>query len=200
MRNAVMIGERVYLRPFEPADAEPLARSFATEAETAMERGRLPRSPIAFARAIVGTGEGGAPPRVVDFAVCLRADDRLLGSVAILDLDWVNGTGETASHLLGAEDRGQGYGPEAKHLLLEYAFDRLGLHALTSWVWEPNSRSAAALAKQGYRPAGRVRWRDVKDGVFCDMLVFDVLRDDWITARDRFGGGNPTGSAARWQG
>ena len=53
-----------------------------------------------------------------------------------------------------------------------------------STVWEPNTRSAAALAKQGYRPAGRMRWFEIKDGAYRDMLVFDVTRDEWLAARD----------------
>jgi RimJ/RimL family protein N-acetyltransferase len=71
-------------------------------------------------------------------------------------------------------------------LLLEYAFERLHLHVLESYVWEPNVRSAAALAKQGYRPAGRYKFEDLKDGAYRDGLAFDVLRDDWLEARERW--------------
>jgi RimJ/RimL family protein N-acetyltransferase len=83
-----------------------------------------------------------------------------------------------------AEHRGKGYGTEAKHLLLEYAFDRVQLHVLYSWVWEPNTRSAAALMKQGYKPSGKLLRQDVKDGVYYGALMFDVKRDEWIEARE----------------
>ncbi len=53
-----------------------------------------------------------------------------------------------------------------------------------STVFEANTRSSAALAKQGYRPAGRLRWHDVKGGIYRDMLVFDLLRDEWLAARE----------------
>ena len=53
-------------------------------------------------------------------------------------------------------------------------------------MWEPNGRSASALAKQGYRPAGRLKWHDVKDGVYRDLLVFDVTRAEWLAARDEW--------------
>jgi RimJ/RimL family protein N-acetyltransferase len=55
---------------------------------------------------------------------------------------------------------------------------------LVSHVDEPNTRSAAALANQGYRPAGRLRWTDVKNGRYVDSLVFDLTRADWLAARD----------------
>lgn len=183
MRNPLLVGERLYLRPLEVADAEDLARLTTEESETLMERGRIPVSPIGFERWIKEAHER-QPPNDVYFAVCLKADDRFIGIVNVKDIDWINRTGETGTGLGPAEIRGQGYGTEAKHLLLEYCFDRLHLHAVWSHVWEPNARSAAALAKQGYRLAGRLKWDEVKGGVYRDALLFDLLRDDWLAARD----------------
>ena len=188
MRNPVMVGERLYLRPLEVADAEALARLVTEETETIMERGRIPVGPLGFERWIKESHER-QPPSDVYFAVCLKDGDRFIGIVNVKDIDWVNRTGETGTGLGPAEVRGQGYGTEAKHLLLEYCFDRLHLHALWSHVWEPNARSAAALAKQGYRPAGRLKWDEVKDGVYRDALLFDLLREDWLAARQAWGAG-----------
>jgi RimJ/RimL family protein N-acetyltransferase len=182
MRNPMMIGERVYLRPLEASDGEEFARHAADETETFMNRGRSPESPLSGESWIAKLYEK-QPPSDLELAVCLRADDRLIGSVGLEQIDWVNRTAETGSWLTLPEYRGKGYGTEAKHLLLEYTFDVLQLHVLWSEVWEPNTRSAAALVKQGYRPAGRRRWQDVKDGVLRDMLVFDVKRDEWLAAR-----------------
>ncbi len=183
MRNAVMIGERVYLRALEKGGARDLARLVAGETGTIMWRGRVPASPIEYERWVAELYRK-QPPSDVWFAVCTGDGDRFLGQVGILDVDWVNRTGETASWLGPPEARGQGYGTEAKHLLLEYCFDRLHLHVLVSVVDEPNTRSTAALAKQGYRPAGRKRWSGVKDGRYVDALLFDVKREEWIAARE----------------
>ena len=183
MRNPLVTGDRVYLRPLEAADAEPLARLITEDTEVTY-RGRIPASPIGIERFIEKSHEAlPTPPGNLEFAVCLRADDCLIGVVNVDHLDWINRTGETGSFLAPAAVRNQGYGTEAKHLLLEYCFDRLHLHALRSHVWEPNARSAAALAKQGYRPAGRLKWDDVKHGAYRDGLLFDILRPDWLAAR-----------------
>jgi RimJ/RimL family protein N-acetyltransferase len=183
MRNPIMIGERVYLRPLEAADAEKFARDEAVETDTFMLRHRFLGSPISGEHWIAKLHEH-QPPDAFELAVCLKEDDRPIGTVGIEDIDWVNRTGETGSWLTLPEYRGKGFGTEAKHLLLEYAFDQLQFHILMSTVWEPNTRSAAALAKQGYRPAGRFRWFEIKDGAYRDMLVFDVTRDEWLAARD----------------
>ncbi|HEU0166080.1 MAG TPA: GNAT family protein, partial [Thermomicrobiales bacterium] len=59
------------------------------------------------------------------------------------------------------------------------AFDRLGLHALKSWVIFQNTRSAAALRKQGYVEAGRSHWAYPIDGGFGNAVVFTLHADTW---------------------
>jgi [ribosomal protein S5]-alanine N-acetyltransferase len=184
MRNPAMVGDRVYLRPLEVSDAEALAAAISLDPETFFERGRFPTSPIAFEKWL-SEAHKTETPNEINFGVCLTATDELIGLVNVDHIDWINRTGETGSFFFPAF-RGQGYGPEAKHLLLEYCFDRIHLHALCSHVWEPNTRSAAALAKQGYRPAGRWKWDDIKHGVYRDSLVFDLLRQEWLAARDEW--------------
>ncbi len=180
-RNPVLVGSRVYLRPMEVSDADTFARWDATEDQTFMYRGRAPWSPIHAVEELKEWYKA-QPPENVEFAVCLKTDGLLMGSVGCYDLNWTNRTGETGSFLAPGY-RNRGYGPEAKHLLLEYCFDRLQMHVLRSEVAETNTRSAAALDKQGYRPAGRSRWQDVKGGVYTDMLIFSVFRPDWLAAR-----------------
>lgn len=182
MRNPILVGARVYLRALEIADGEPLAAYSAEEPDTFMYRGRQPMSPLEFAVWLKDLYKE-SPPSLVEFGVCLREDDRLIGQMGIGDLDWINRVGETGS-FLGGPYRNAGLGTEAKHLLLEYGFERLHLHAIMSTVFEANTRSAVALAKQGYRPAGRLRRHDVKGGVYRDMLVFDLLREEWLAARE----------------
>jgi RimJ/RimL family protein N-acetyltransferase len=187
MRNPLVIGERVYLRAVEASDIETIARGAHFETETAMERWRVPLSPLTLERHFAESYKAPLPENI-SLGVCLKETDEIIGDVVLLDIDYVNGTAETGSWLHGAEYRGQGYGTEAKMLLLEFAFDHLHLHAIRSYVWEPNTRSAAALRKQGYQPAGRLKWEDIRGGVHRDALIFDLLRDEWLTARQELRG------------
>jgi N-acetyltransferase len=185
MRNPVMVGERVYLRPFEVEDASVLAERYATEPDTFMERGRELISEIAFDHWIRNLYEQQPTHGEVPFAVCVKETDAYIGLVSIEWLDLVNRVGETGSWMHDPDYRGKGYGTEAKHLLLEYCFDRMHLRLLRSRTFETNTRSAAALIKQGYRPAGRLRFGDIKDGQFRDTLCFDISRDEWVAASGR---------------
>jgi hypothetical protein len=43
----------------------------------------------------------------------------------------------------------------------------------------PNTRSAAALRKQGYKEAGRMHWIFPSSGKFENFVGFDLLASDW---------------------
>jgi RimJ/RimL family protein N-acetyltransferase len=184
MRNPVMIGERVYLRAFEVDDATAMAEATHYEVETFMDRGRDLTSPLSYESMIRGLHEGVDPPDSCAFAICLVEDDRCIGLVDLEGIDLINRGAETGTWIHDPDCRGKGYGTEAKHLLLEYCFDRLHLERVRAWVFESNPRSAAALVKQGYRAAGRLKYHDVKDGRFQDMLAFDLTSDEWRRARE----------------
>jgi diamine N-acetyltransferase len=186
MRNPVMIGERIYLRPLEVEDAKDIAYASHYETDTFMERGRDLTSPLTMEHYIRELYEQQPTDGEVPFACCLKENDECIGIVGLEFVDLVNRVAETGSWFHKPEYRNKGYGTESKHLVLEYAFERLYLEMIISFVWEPNTRSAAALAKQGYRPAGRVKWEAVKDGVYRDVLMFDISREEWLEARERW--------------
>lgn len=164
------------------SDIDLLARWSRQETETFFDNGRPVRSPIAGAAFHRKLAEAD-PPEWIRFAICLRETGELIGTNGIAEIDWVHRTAETETDIARPAYRGGGYGTEAKHLLLGYAFDRLGLHMVRSYVWEPNTRSAAALRKQGYRDAGRVSWTGLKDGQYASELLFDLLAEEWRAAR-----------------
>jgi len=176
MTEPILRGKHLYLRPIRIDDAVALAAANHLEEETGFqEDGRVPMSILSFASWI-----GAIPESDIVFAVCLNGSDTCIGTMSIRNIDRVNGTAETGSGLTRQEDRGRGLGTEAKRLLLEYAFSELGLSALSSTVYEGNTRSARALEKQGYRLAGRLTANALgAGGVFGDTLVFDITREDW---------------------
>ncbi|MBA2247298.1 MAG: GNAT family N-acetyltransferase [Chloroflexia bacterium] len=177
-KNAVMVGARVYLRPFEKKDADEIALWSRRETESFWSNGRAMHSAVGFATWTEGL-EKEDPPEWIRFAVCLRENDELIGAVGIDEVDFVNECAESESELHRPEYRGGGYGSEAKHLLFDYAFNRLKLHSLQSYVIFPNTRSAAALRKQGYTEVGRLNWDYTTEGRFGNLVCFELLADDW---------------------
>jgi RimJ/RimL family protein N-acetyltransferase len=185
--SALIVGERLYLRPFQPEDGKRIAHWSLQDPEVYYPEGRLIRNPHSYTH-MVKTQAEKAIPSDITLAIVLRESDELIGMNTLIDINWVHRRAETGTEIYRAEHRGAGYGTEAKHLLLEYAFDQLDLHMIYSYVAETNPRSAAALRKQGYRDAGAIAWDSFAPGGLCGYWTFDLLASEWRAARDAASG------------
>lgn len=179
--GAVVVGERLYLRMFTPEDGEVMRDASLTDTEFSHDP-RFPRSAMAISARYRKSSEAELPHNLT-FAIVLRENDELIGRNELDFLDLVHRSAETGTELFRPEHRGKGYGTEAKHLLLRYAFEVLNLHMVWSVVWEENPRSRAALLKQGYREAGCIPWRGTHHGIPSGDWVFDYLASEWQAAR-----------------
>ena len=184
---AIAVGERIYIRPLQPEDADDMAAWSRKETETFFDTGRGLVSGILMAKHIRDLAEDDLPGSL-RFAIVLRDGDVLIGANGVEEIDWLTRTAETESFFHRPDYCGNGYGTEAKHLLLEFVFERLGLHMVRSFVWQPNGRSAAALRKQGYRDAGIFHWDGFKNAVPANALMFDFLATEWRALRDAANG------------
>ena len=185
--NAMIGSERLALRPMEVADAATIANLIRAEPDASFGHSRFPYSAVMLADWFAKMGES-LPPTDLEFAVVLRETGELIGETGLYDIDWVASTAESGYWLYRAEQRGMGYGTEANLLVLEYAFERLGLNMIWAWVSARNPRSQAALRKQGYRDAGRFTWSGYAPDGFADALMFDLLASEWRVARDGVSG------------
>jgi RimJ/RimL family protein N-acetyltransferase len=176
--NAIIGSERLALRPMQIDDAETIANLIRAEPDASFGHSRFPYSAVMLADWFGKMGEND-PPTDVEFAVVRRDSGELIGETGLYSIDWISGNAESGYWLYRAEDRGMGYGTEANLLLLEYAFDRLGLHMIYAWVAARNPRSQAALRKQGYRDAGRFTWAGYGPDGFENGLMFELLASEW---------------------
>lgn len=179
--GAVTIGERLYLRPWSPGDAELLSDALHQETEFLHEP-RWPASALDIDRRFRTSSESESPDQVI-FAIVERESGELIGHNKLKGLDLVHRSAETATRIYRPHDRGHGYGAEAKHLLLRYAFETLNLHMVWANVWDHNPRSRTALQKQGYRLAGSLPWRQLHHGLPTGDWTFDLLASEWKDAR-----------------
>ncbi|RPI47359.1 MAG: N-acetyltransferase [Chloroflexi bacterium] len=61
------------------------------------------------------------------FMIRAKADDRLIGKAVLQGIEWTNGNGWFRLGIGAAEDRRKGYGSQALHMLLRFAFAELNL-------------------------------------------------------------------------
>lgn len=181
--GAMMVGERLYLRAVEPGEGKLVARWTRQDTEVSYPEGRLLVNAHTFSdfhKKLASTDY----PDWIRFAIVLRETGEMIGCNGLDNISWVHRFAETETEIFRPEHRNAGYGTEAKHLLLEYGFERLGLHMIFSMVAEGNQRSAQALRKQGYRDAGCIAWDAFCTTGLCGNLIFDLLASEWRAARD----------------
>jgi RimJ/RimL family protein N-acetyltransferase len=82
--------------------------------------------------------------------------------------------------IVGERDRrGNGHGSEAGRLLLDLAFNYLGLHRVAIGVVGFNERALSFWRRLGFREEGRQRDGYFHDGAFHDFVMMSVLEEEW---------------------
>lgn len=119
----------------------------------------------------------------LSYAIHLAGDDRLIGSATFSQLDLANGS-VTYHITIGERDCwGLGYGTEATALMLQLAFEDLGLYRVGLAVFEFNGRAIRAYEKAGFRVEGRLREAILRDGRRWDEITMSVLEHEWRARR-----------------
>ncbi len=183
MPGAFLVGNRVQLRPLEESDADILTAWINDPEIRRCLLFRVPYSVRAEKEWIASLSSGTAHPRQVALGIELRHEPRLIGTVGLHGIDWIHRRAMTGIFLSPPELRGQGYGTEAKNLILDYAFGELGLHSLSTHVFADNVASIRSVERQGYRRAGVLRQATYVKGRWVDNVVFDILAEEWRALR-----------------
>ena len=110
------------------------------------------------------------------FQIYVRDGWRPIGMTELEDLDHQEGAADFGI-LIGEKDFwDQGYGTEATRLILDYAFNVLGLHNVMLTVSDFNHRGVRAYEKAGFKVIGRRRQalrlgHERHDVIFMDALA-----------------------------
>lgn len=175
MKRAVMVGERVYLRPLERADIDAGWQDWINDAAS---RENL-ISPWPQTRDDMERyWERSQPTSAVMFAICRAADNQYVGNARLSSIDWIHRTANFG-WLIGPEFQKQGYGTEALVLLLRYGFHEIGLNRIWSTIWAENIASLASSSKVGIFREGIMRQAVFKHGHFHDTVIVAMTRNEF---------------------
>ena len=109
------------------------------------------------------------------FAV-VSPQDRLLGSVALMRMDWDHRRGE-AGYWLAPEARGRGHATRALRLVCAWGFAALGLERVNLYAATGNRASQRVAERAGFSREGVLRaYMRGKEGQY-DMVAYGLLAD-----------------------
>jgi len=115
----------------------------------------------------------GDDRRIVSFAV--ERDGAIAGSAEVRQTEEGNGF---LSWALYPDHRGRGTAVRAVRLLVDYAFEQLGLWRVEAYVHPDNTRSLRVATRAGLRREGVLRGREPFHGGRGDAVLLGRLRDD----------------------
>lgn len=174
--------ERLILRPFTLADA-PEVQRLASDRAIADTTLSIPHPyPVGLAEQWIGTHqERYEQGTQITFAITRRADGALLGGIGIHP-EPEHGHAEMG-YWLGVPYWNQGYTTEAAGAVLHYAFTTLALHRVFAEHMTRNPASGRVMQKIGLRYEGTLRGHMLKWGVYEDVAVYGIVREDWEAAQ-----------------
>jgi RimJ/RimL family protein N-acetyltransferase len=169
---------RLLLGGFEEEDAPELQR-LAGAREIADTTLSIPH-PYAMDHALAWIGNQrreSVRGRAANFAVRLLSGSRLIGSVSLRDIDPEHLQAELG-FWIGREWWGQGYAREAAAAVVRFGFEDLGLNRIYAHHMARNPAAGQVLRHIGMQREGLLRSRVRKWGVYEDVVLYAILRDD----------------------
>lgn len=116
--------------------------------------------------------------QVAQFIVCLKENDRPVGSTYLRDIDLQNGTAEYGVFLGEEEIRGRGIGKAALALTLEYAWNELGLTRVIARAISTNKPSVHSFLNSGFVIDEEITDVACSDGEKVAMTMMSINRDN----------------------
>lgn len=105
---------------------------------------------------------------------------KLLGHVGLYKIDKIAKKAELGILIADDESRGKGYGSKITYLMVEYAFNTLGLHKVTAEVLKENAPSIAMFKKCGFLIDGCLRDEIYKNDRYYDVLTMSILEHERV--------------------
>ena len=182
-----LTSDRVFLRPPERGDYEAWAslragsRDFLSPWEPNWPPDALSRTN--FRARVARYAEDWRTDQAYNFFIFAH-DETLIGGIGLSNIR--RGVSETASlgYWVGEPFARQRYMTSALPLVVDFAFERLGLHRLEAACLPTNTPRRSLLAKAGVQQEGYAREYLCIAGKWQDHLLFAILRGDHSAAAD----------------
>ena len=175
-----LLSERLIIRRFDSADAEPLA-AYRSDAEVARYQAWECPYPLDEAEKFIASLRGLAPGTSgswFQFAIGLAPSGPLIGDIG---LGTASGDIRQAElgFTLSTAHQGRGYATEAVAQVVRYAFDRLELQRVYSLTDSRNRGAQRLLERLGLRREGNRRESTWFKGAWAHELLYAQLASEW---------------------
>ena len=172
---------RLLLKPLHKDQADMLC-ALANGPKIADNTANIP-SPytLQIAQDFIARTEEKYRSGLLSLGMHLHETGELIGVVS-LRLSAAHGSGHLGGWV-AAHCRNQGYAAEAAVGVTDFGFSELALHRVGSQCFSRNKESARVMEKIGLQYEGCMCGAFLKNGVHEDMLLYGVVRTEWVRSR-----------------
>ena len=177
----VLTGSMATLRELRLSDAPSLLAMLSTE-EVARFISPPPTTIDGFERFIAWTHRERAAGNYICFAVVPRGMDTAIGIFQVRQLEKGFKTAEWG-FAIGSAFWGTGVFMDGARLVIDFAFNVIGMHRLEARAAILNGRGNGALRKLGAMQEGILRKSFLRNGERLDQALWAILNEDWTAQR-----------------
>jgi RimJ/RimL family protein N-acetyltransferase len=174
-----IFGERVALGPLRP-ELYPLHTRWVNDTEVGWNVFGLPQTRTLQQESEWLDAEL-QDPHSLYFLIYAQDRWRPIGVTSLTAIDFRRGTATFRMLIGDPADRGKGLGSEVARLMLEHAFNVLGLHNVMLTVFGFNTAGQRAYASAGFRELGRRRECVPRDGRLWDEIYMECLSTEFTS-------------------
>ena len=177
----MITGQGVFLRPVTENDVDSIYKCFQNEEIMYMTGTRNILTKDQVREALIRFSED---PTRHDFAICLVENEKVIGDLAIMEIDLDNKKAIFRIALHSIEDCGKGYGTEAARLAQKFTFEELQLNRLELQVFSHNIRGIKSYEKVGFKKEGTLRQSLYINSKYSDEIIMSILRDEYMELKN----------------
>lgn len=182
-RQPTLFTDRLVLRPLVESDG-PRVRELA--GDEAIARNTLdiphPYPEGAAEQWIAGLPALFRQGKEIVFAITLRETGELVGAIGLSSISPRHSRSDIG-WWVGRDWWNRGYCTEAARALLDYALDTLRLNRIYSSHYARNPASGRVMQKLGMKQEGIQRRHVERWGEFQDLVLYGILREEWLARR-----------------
>jgi len=177
LQNPFIVGERIYLRPLEPAQDSHLYSTWRNDEEVRRYFSIYPTNDSRSKERLELLYKDG---KHIIFGVALNENNRLIGLVGLKDINYINQSAEFYIIIGDRSAWGKGYGTEATKLMIRYGFMELNLNRIQTETMEDNIGGWRADEKAGFKYEATLREVILRFGKFNNVRVYSQLKSEYL--------------------
>jgi len=181
MDRPFLVGEKIYLRPFDLDDIDGDYFQWVNDSEIIrlLDSNAFPKTKAEIVDYVTNTLNN---KDYLFFAVIEKSSGKHIGNVKIGPINWIdrrNGYGR----MMSRASWGKGYGTEIVQLIIRHIFDVLNLNRIIDYATSSNIASIKSNEKAGMDVEGEIEEYDYRDGEYQNVTIIGLTRKRYLAKK-----------------